>query len=290
MISKIKESWIDYNEYPFKSNYFELTSNHKIHYIDEGQGQPMLMIHGNPTWSFLYRKIIKIFSQKMRCIAPDNVGFGLSDKPKDFSYFPEDHSKNLLELIQELDLKNIILVVHDWGGPIGLSVATQYPDLIDQIIIMNTWAWPVNDDLYYRGFSFFMGTTLGKFLNKYFNFFTHIIMRQSFGDKSLLTKEIHNHYLTPTKSKENRIGTYVFPRRIIKSRKYLKKINDNLSLLSEKPILILWGMKDIAFREKELNRWRSIFPYAEVHKFEKVGHYVQEEDQDLSQRILTFIQ
>lgn len=114
--------WIDREEYPFKSNFLQLEMG-KMHYIDEGRGPPIVMVHGNPTWSFLYRHLVKGLSKKYRCIAIDHIGFGLSDKPMEWSYLPEEHAKNLNVLIEKLDLKDITLIVQDWGGPIGLSYA-----------------------------------------------------------------------------------------------------------------------------------------------------------------------
>ena len=112
--------WIDRDEYPFESHYIQVPAG-RMHYVDEGSGQPVVMVHGNPTWSFLYRKVIKRLQPEYRCIAMDHLGFGLSDKPKDWSYLPAEHSTNLATLIEGLGLKNITLVVQDWGGPIGLS-------------------------------------------------------------------------------------------------------------------------------------------------------------------------
>lgn len=118
--------WIDRNEYPFASHYFQ-TSAGKLHYVDEGEGPPIVMLHGNPTWSFLYRNLIKQLSSRYRCIAPDYLGFGLSDKPFDWNYRPEEHAKNLAALIEHLGLKEVTLVVNDWGGPIGMHYAVTHP-------------------------------------------------------------------------------------------------------------------------------------------------------------------
>ena len=112
-----------------------------MHYIDEGKGAPILFVHGTPVWSFLYRNQIKALAQTHRCIAPDHIGFGLSDKPENWDYKPASHAKNLIQLIKDLDLQNITLVVHDFGGPIGLGAALQLPDRIRQVVVMNTWLW-----------------------------------------------------------------------------------------------------------------------------------------------------
>jgi haloalkane dehalogenase len=240
-------SWIDRNEYPFASHYFETPAG-KLHYVDEGKGQPVVMLHGNPTWSFLYRNLIKQLSPHYRCIAPDHIGFGLSDKPVDWSYLPEEHAKNLAALIEHLGLKDITLVVGDWGGPIG------------------------------------------RFLIKKRNFFARTFMRAAFGDKSKLSAEAHRHYLRALPTAEDRKGSYVFPKQIITSSHWLKQIWDKVSVLRDKPALFVWGMKDVAFREKELQRWESALPNSHTVRLKTVGHFVQEEaPEELAQAVAAFL-
>ena len=137
---KIKELGLDH-VYPFRSQFLQLEENN-LHYIDEGSGQPILMLHGNPTWSFYYRNLIQTFKPKFRTIVPDHVGCGLSDKPQDYAYTLENHIQNTYKLVRFLDLKKIILVVHDWGGAIGFGLVTRYPELFDKIVILNTAAYP----------------------------------------------------------------------------------------------------------------------------------------------------
>jgi haloalkane dehalogenase len=282
-------SWIDREEYPFAPHRFEVSAGSQ-HYVDEGEGQPVVMIHGNPTWSFLYRHLIKRLRPEYRCIAMDHIGFGLSDKPKDWSYFPEDHAINLTQLIEDLELKNVTLAVQDWGGPIGLSYAIAHPKNVARLIIMNSWAWPVNRDPYYIAFSGFMGGPMGRMLIRRFNFFARSIMRQAFGDKSKLSAAAHQHYLKALPTPEDRQGCIVFPKRIIDSTPWLDRIWNHISVLRDKPALIVWGMKDIAFREKELNRWERAFPHARTVRLESVGHFVQEEAPDqLAEAVAAFL-
>jgi haloalkane dehalogenase len=137
---KIKTLGLE-THYPFRSHFLRL-EGHSLHYVDEGAGQPILMLHGNPTWSFYYRNLIRGFSQKFRTIVPDHMGCGLSDKPQDYDYSLETHIQNAYQLIKFLDLQKIILIVHDWGGAIGFGLATRYPELFDRIVILNTAAYP----------------------------------------------------------------------------------------------------------------------------------------------------
>jgi len=282
-------NWIDREEYPFASHYFRVPAGN-LHYVDEGSGPPIVMVHGNPTWSFLYRKLIKRLRFEYRCIAVDHLGFGLSDKPTDWSYLPKDHAANLTALIEGLGLKNITLIVQDWGGPTGLSYAVAHPQNVARIIIMNTWAWPVNRDPYYIAFSGFVGGPIGRMLIRRYNFFANSIMRQTFGDKRKLTAAAHEHYLRALATPEERKGCFVFPKQIIASSPWLDQLWTHISNLNDKPKLIVWGMKDIAFREKELQRWERMFPEAQTVRLSSVGHFVQEEAPDeLAKAVVPFL-
>lgn len=281
--------WIDRNEYPFASHHFQ-TEAGKLHYVDEGKGQPIVMLHGNPTWSFLYRNLIKQLSPNYRCIAPDHLGFGLSDKPTDWSYLPEDHAKNLAALIDHLSLKNVTLVVQDWGGPIGIDYALKHPENVACLIVMNTWAWPVNHDFHYVSFSAFMGGPIGRMLIRKRNFFANTFMRAAFGDKSKLSAEAHQHYLRALPTAEDRKGCYVFPKQIVASTPWLKQLWSKIAALQDKPTLFVWGMKDVAFREKELQRWQSALPNSRTVRLPAVGHFVQEEaPEELGQAVSAFL-
>jgi haloalkane dehalogenase len=238
------------------------------------------MVHGNPYWSFEYRGLIRRFRESHRCIAPDHLGFGLSDKPREWDYLPEQHAANLESLLESLDLSNITMVVNDWGGPIGLSYAINHPERVKNLVITNSWLWSVANDRYYRAFSGFVGGPVGRYLIRRFNFFATTIVRSVFGDKSRLTPEIHRHITTPLAEPEDRRGSWVFPRRIIGSSDWLSDLWSKREILWGKVNLIAWGMKDIAFREKELERWEAAFPEARVERYPQVGHFVAEENPD----------
>lgn len=281
--------WIDRNEYPFTSRYFQADAG-RMHYVDEGSGEAVVMVHGNPAWSFLYRNLIKELRGQFRCIAPDHLGFGLSDKPESWSYLPEDHAQNLTALILELDLKNITLVVHDWGGPIGLHYALMHPENVKRLVVLNTWAWPVSRDPHYVLFSAFMGGPIGRWLIKKRNFFAGTFMRAAFGDKSRLTEAAHQHYLRALPTAAARKGCYVFPKQIVASTPWLAHLWSKISVLRDKPALFVWGMKDVAFREKELQRWQAALPRSRTVKLPTVGHFVPEEaPQELAQAVHAFL-
>jgi len=271
-----QQSWINRKDYPFDSNYFE-TGFGRIHYVDIGKGTPIVMTSGNPTWSYLYRNIIIELSKEYRCIAVDNLGFGLSDKPYDCDYLPSLHAQNLDKLIKCLELKNIIMMVHDWGGPIGLSYAYNYPNNVKKIIMFNTWSWPVNTDKYYERFSRFMGGPIGRFLIKNFNIFVHIVMKKATANKAVLTNDVMKHYSKPLEKRRERKACWTFPKQIIESTAWLEEIWSKSNNIVNHPVLLLWGGQDIAFRKQELEKWKSVLKNYQLEFMSDTGHYVQEE-------------
>lgn len=271
-----KYSWVDRKEYPFKSKWLTLEAG-KMHYVEEGEGNTLLFLHGNPVWSYSYRKLIKEFSKNYKCVGIDHIGFGLSDKPSNFSYLPEDHSKNLEEFIRLKGLKNITLFVNDWGGPIGLNYAVNNPDNIDKLVIFNTFMWSVKGDKHFERFSNFMGGTIGKFLNLKFNFFGKVVIPKAYGDKSRLDSNTKIQLTKHVPSPIERLGVWIFPKAIIGSSDWLNSIWNKRKYIEDKPALLIWGMKDIAFRQKELDTFCSFLKNTRVVKYEDVGHYVQDE-------------
>lgn len=269
--------WIDRKEYPFSSNYFQ-TELGRMHYIDEGSGEPIVFIHGNPSWSFQFRNVIKELSGTYRCIAPDMIGFGLSDKPHDWSYLPKEQAKLIDEFLQSLDLKSITMVVGDWGGPIGLSYAVHHPERMKNLVITNTWMWSVKDDWYYQAFSKIVGGSIGKFLIDKRNFFAKDIVKMASGIKP--SKEVHMHYLKPLEKKKERKGSWIFPKNVVDSWEWLSELWEKRDRLKRNRVALVWGMKDIAFREKQLKKWITLFPDAEVHRFKDAGHFIAEERPD----------
>lgn len=282
--------WLDTIEYPFGHTFFQAPAG-TLHYVDEGTGEPVVFVHGNPSWSFQFRNLIKALSGTNRCIAPDHLGFGLSDKPPDWSYLPEDHANNLELLLESLDLQDMTLVVGDWGGPIGLSYAIHHPERVENLVVTNTWLWSVREDLYYQAFSGFMGGPVGRWLIRRDNFLVTTMMRLMFATKSRLTPEIHRQYKAPLAHPEERKGCWTLPGQIIGSSAWLQSLWERRDVLQPKHMLIAWGMKDIAFRRKELARWNAAFPDVKVVCYEDCGHFVSEENQaELVRDIRNFLE
>ena len=267
--------WLDRNQYPFESHHFDTPAG-RLHYVDEGSGEPVVFVHGNPSWSFMYRELIKGLSDSHRCIGIDHIGFGLSDKPYEWSYLPKDHAANLQMLLDSLDLNDITLVVHDWGGPIGLSYALNRPERIKRLVILNTWMWPLESGLTIRIFSSGLGGPIGRFIIERFNFFANNLMRFAASDPAKFPPQVHTHYTQALPTPESRKGSWVFPYELLGSKDWLASLWAQRDKLQDKPVQFIWGAKDTAFTEADLQRWQHLFT---DHRTEKVdaGHYVAEE-------------
>jgi len=264
--------------YPFEGRFQDIQGC-RVHYLDEGTGPVLLLLHGNPTWSFLYRDIIKGLRDRYRCIVPDYPGFGLSTAPPEYGYTPEEHARIIEQLILDLDLNDTTLMVQDWGGPIGLGVAGLHPDRFRALVIGNTWAWRVNGDPHFEMFSRIFGGLPGRFMIPRFNAFVNLLIPAGVKRKKL-PPEIMAAYRGPFKTRESRWPTFVFPRSILHSRNYLEQVKNGLSRLKELPVLILWGDRDIAFREKERIRFEKLFPNHRTVILRGAGHYIQEDAAD----------
>ncbi len=275
--------------YPFRSQFLQL-GDHGIHYVDEGKGQPILMLHGNPTWSFYYRNLIQTFSSKFRTIVPDHMGCGFSDKPQDYEYTLENHIQNAYKLIRFLELKQIILIVHDWGGAIGMGLATRYPELFDKIIILNTAAFP--SPHIPKRINLLRQGKVGEFLTRKFNLFAWPATFMT--TEKPLPKAIKQAYLLPYNSWENRIAVSRFVQDIPMEKEHrtyktLREIEVKLPLLKQKK-LILWGGKDFCFNQHFFEKWISIYPDADAQWFANAGHYILEDAKDeVTQKIWEFI-
>ncbi|WP_101294495.1 alpha/beta fold hydrolase [Halegenticoccus soli] len=275
----IDASWLDRSAYPFASKCLGLDAG-AVHYVDEGptdEGETLLMLHGNPTWSFLYRHLVGGLSDEHRCVALDYLGFGLSEAPAGFSYRPEDHAAVVREFVETLALADVTLVVQDWGGPIGLSYALDRPENVRALVAMNSFAWPVRDDRHFRAFSWAAGGPVGRVLCERYDFFTRVVMPLAFADRSKLPRAVHEQYRRPFDDPDRRIGTWVFPRCIVDSTPWLAALWEGRGAIADLPALLAWGMEDPAFRPRELRTFEGLFPDADVRRYDGVGHYVQEE-------------
>lgn len=269
-----------HTEYNFKSSFFKIGDN-KLHYIDEGVGDVIIMVHGNPTWSFFYRKLITLLSKKFRVIAIDHMGCGLSDKPQTYSYTLQNHIDNLSSLVQNLKIEKYSLVVHDWGGAIGMGLAEIAPEKVEKIVVMNTAAFR-SIRIPFR-ISICRIPLLGKILVRGFNGFAWPATFMAVS--KLLDESVASTYLRPYNSWNNRVAVHAFVKDIPldsshPSYRTLERVERGLEKIKDLqiPFLIIWGGKDFCFNDSFYKEWCERFPEAETHYFENGGHYIIEDE------------
>jgi cis-3-alkyl-4-acyloxetan-2-one decarboxylase len=273
--------------YPFKSNYIKINGLN-YHFLDQGSGDPVIMLHGNPTWSFYFRNLLKGLSSQFRTIVPDHIGCGLSDKPSvdQYDYHLKSRVDDVEHLLNDLGInQNITLVLHDWGGMIGMAYALRYPERISRLVIMNTAAFllpegkalPIRLRLIRNIKPFGTLAVLG------FNIFacSALFMASYKG----LETDVKSGLIAPYNSWNNRIATLKFVQDIpVKktdpSYSLSKYVDDNLYKLNHIPMLILWGEHDFVFDMDYLLEWQRRFPDAKVKTFKDAGHYVLEDAAD----------
>lgn len=264
--------------FPFTSRWFDSEVG-PVHYVDEGEGRPLLLLHGNPTWSFLYRGVVRVLRQRFRCVAPDYPGFGLSAHPDAYGYTPAEHAEVVRALVQHLDLRDVVVVGQDWGGPVGADVATRDPGRVGGVVMANTWCWPA-DDLVMRGFSTVMSSPPAQWAIRHHNAFVDPLMRRTLQARLSATEMAHYRDVLPTA--RARRGVAELPRQIRAARPWLAGLAERVGeAWADLPVLLVWGPRDPAFgRESVLRRWRSLVPHATVVRLPAAGHYVPEDAPD----------
>ena len=273
--------------YPFTGHFLERPGG-KLHYLDEGSGDSVVMLHGNPTWSFYYRNLVLALRDSYRCIVPDHIGCGLSDKPPEtvYDYSLKSRIEDLEALLEHLDLrKNLTLVLHDWGGMIGMAFAARHPESVKRIIASNTAAFRMPDTKRLP-FSLRLGrnTRLGAWLILKKNAFCRLATRWAVKRQSL-PRDVREMYLMPYDSPEHRVAVLKFVQTIPLSSAdpgYDIVFGTEMarSLFLETPTLLLWGMKDFVFDKHFLVAWQHHYPHAEVHTWPDCGHYLLEDAPD----------
>lgn len=277
--------WVDAELFPFESRFVEI-DGHSIHYVDEGSGPTLLMVHGNPTWSFVYREVILALRERFRCIAFDHPGFGLSVAAPDYGYQPEDHAGVATAFIDRLDMNEVTLVGHDWGGPIGLAAAEQRPERFARLVLANTWAWPVNGRLRAEFASHVMGGLVGRELIRQFNLFVELLIPAGHRLRKVSSEEM-THYREALSTRERRNACAILPGKIVGARRFLSQVRDELPQIENLPTLIVWADKDMAFSDKDRRRLEGIFRNSTTVMVEGAGHFVQSDAPDqLAEAIL----
>lgn len=279
--------------FPFRPNYKNI-NGFEMHYLDEGQGQPVLMIHGNPTWSFYFRNIVKNLPSGFRAIVPDHIGCGLSEKPPAsiYPYRLENRVKDIEKLIEKLGItEKIHLIVHDWGGMIGCLFALRNIEKIASLTITNTSGFlpPGTKELPVRLKIVRNITAFSKPAVLAFNLFAGSALYMA--PKKPLSDKIKKGMIAPYSCIENRIATYRFVQDIPldvshPSYSLVKWADDNLHRLSDKPMQIIWGKHDFVFDTDYFNEWVKRFPDRTIHFFDTAGHYLFEDEPEKTSSII----
>ncbi|MCJ8165796.1 alpha/beta fold hydrolase [Pontibacter sp. E15-1] len=262
-----------------------------MHYVDEGEGPPIVMVHGTPVWSFLYRNLIKILRKKYRCIAMDMLGFGLSDKPKDWSYKPRAHAANFEQLMEHLKLKDITLLVHDFGAPIGFAYAIRHPEKVSKIVMLNSWTWSLSKHQTLSGTSKYLVGPLGKFLHSKLNVPTHTLIDELFEGKEKMPEQIRQHYVNALGSPNDNVSTLSFARELVGITRWYEELWKGRQKIQDIPTLILWGERDKLIQKGALLSWKKFFHESYVIPFEGCGHFLQEESaEEIANYVSNFVQ
>jgi cis-3-alkyl-4-acyloxetan-2-one decarboxylase len=271
-------------EYPFVPQGLMTAGGARMSYLDEGprHDHAVLMLHGNPTWSFYYRNLVRALAPTRRCVVPDHVGMGLSAKPQDYRYTLATRIADVESLIASLSLKKVDLVVHDWGGAIGLGFAARHPELVHRLVVMNTAAFAMNRIP--ARIALCKLPMLGPLLVRGLNGFARPATWMSMHRRSLTADEKRG-YLLPYDSWANRVAVSAFVQDIPMTPAHpswatLQQVEQGLARFFDRQSLIVWGGQDFCFNDLFLERWRQTLPQAEVVRIEDAGHYVLEDARD----------
>ena len=270
------------HDFTFESH-FAYLDGLALHYVDEGEGDVVLMVHGNPTWSYYYRNVVRALSGDYRCIVPDHIGCGLSDKPsaEDYPYTLEQRVDDLDALMNEVAPEGTVhLVVHDWGGMIGMAWAARHAERIGRIVVLNTAAFPLPESKPFPWPLALCRSPLGGFLIEHFNGFARVASRVAF--KKSVPQEVRQAYVWPYEPKGARVATRRFVEDIpLKPSDpgydVVAGVEAKLQDFADRDVLVCWGMKDFVFDHHFLAQWRQHWPQAEVHEYPDCGHYILED-------------
>ncbi|MBK6628187.1 MAG: alpha/beta fold hydrolase [Flavobacteriales bacterium] len=269
-------AWVDRSALPFRTHTYHHPDG-RMHYVDEGCGPVMLFVHGTPDWSFGFRHLITAFAPTHRCIAPDHLGFGLSDKPHGADYTVAAQARRLQRFIDHLGLQDITLVVTDFGGGIGLPHALEHPSNVKRIVLYNTWLWDLMPDKRFSGPTAIMKSGLGRFLYLRMGFSVNVMMPNGYGDQKKLDKATHAHYRHALPDAAARAATFACVQEIKNAGPFWQAQWARVELLRTIPTLLCWGLQDRFFPPDLMERWMRALPHATVRTMPQAGHFLHEE-------------
>ena len=270
MAFDIPQSLFDVNH-----KFMTLSNGARIHYVDEGAGETLLFLHGNPAWSFQWRDLIGGLRGKYRCVALDYPGFGLSTAPPGYGFTAREQSRMLEEFVDRLELRDITFVMQDWGGPIGLGLAGRRPELVRRIVLGNTWAWVTNVSEVRGKFSLIAGGPIGEFVQMNFNGFVPFAV--SNGVVRELPEDVVEMYTRPFRPLNRRGVAAFYPGQITADSDYMNEVEAGLSRIGNRKTLVFWGMRDIGFPRADLERFEKVFPNHKTIELPDADHFFFED-------------
>ena len=272
-----RPDWVDDDLYPFTDRWAELPSGAVIHYVDEGEGTPIFMIHGNPTWSFLYRDVVRELRDHFRCVAIDLPGMGLSPAPDGFGFRAAEHARVVAELVEHLDLRDYLLLGQDWGGPIGLAAAGREPGRVAGLVLGNTFAWSMSHRPEAHVWAQSIGGVVGRHVTAHLNAFVRVGMRLG-ARRNRPSGKVMEHYERPFPTVSSREPTWRFAREVTGAGDFLEReAHAALRELAGRRALLAWGDGDPVLGLRECRRFARELPLAEVHLLRGAGHFIQED-------------
>jgi pimeloyl-ACP methyl ester carboxylesterase len=258
--------------------FVDLPIGARVHYVDEGEGETLLFLHGNPSWSFQWRDLIRGLRGSYRCVALDYPGFGLSEAPAGFGFTPREESLVVEEFVDRLGLRDLTLVMQDWGGPIGIGLAERRPELVRRVVLGSTWAWTTSKGEPRGIFSAVAGGPIGEFAQVNFNGFVKFGVRH--GIVRELPPDEFEMYVRPFRPLGRRGIAAFYPGQITAANDYFAELEAGLPRLADKPALIFWALEDEGLRHSDLARWGKAFPDHKTIELPGANHFFFEDAAD----------
>ncbi|MGV3616570.1 MAG: alpha/beta fold hydrolase [Fimbriimonas sp.] len=268
--------WLNVIEYPFATRHHG-TRDGWMSYIDEGAGRPIVFVHGAPLWSFCWRKLVRGLSDRYRCVAPDMLGFGLSDKPETADYSPLAHVRRFGELMDRLELDDVTLVVHDYGAAVGLDWAMQNPNRVRELVIFNSWMWSTREDRVARQLHRLFGSRINRWYYRVLPAGPSFFLPVLFADRHRVPRFTREQYLMPFVRQKERQGPYTAAEDLLKRSDWYEGLWQRVDQLHPFPTLLIWGMEDISLGEDALERWREALPEARTCRLPRAARYAMDD-------------